>query len=409
MAETATKEKYHFRRELEEIEATEGRGTELVSVYVPPDKQISDVANYLRNEYSQSENIKSTRTRKNVTTAIDSILSRLKQWRHPPPHGLVFFVGAKALGADQYEMVAHVIEPPEPVQSFIYRCDSKFYTAPLRDMLAEKEVYGLLVIDRSEATLGILRGKRIEGLKNIQSLVPSKHSRGGQSARRFERLIELAAHEFYKKVGDLMFQAFGPMKELRAILIGGPGYTKEYFAEQGYINHELKKKVLPTYFDVGYTDESGLRELVEAARDALAEIDLMREKRLMQRLMEEIRKPDGGLAVYGEEQVRHALGLGAVDTLLVSEGLRRVRAKVKCPTGDYEAERTLRRAEPVGNCPRCGNPLQVVEQEDVVEELYRLAEGLGTKVELISEDSEEGQLLMKAFGGLAGILRYRVT
>jgi len=34
---------------------------------------------------------------------------------------------------------------------------------------------------------------------------------------------------------------------------------------------------------------------------------------------------------------------------------------------------------------------------------------MGSKIELISKDSEEGQLLLRAFGGIAAILRYRVT
>src|SRR3990170_569449 len=333
--------KYRFRRALEEIEAAAGRGTELVSVYVPPNRQISDVTNYLRNEYSQSSNIKSASTRKHVQQAIESSVQRLKMYRQPPPTGLVVFTGHKQIGAEQTEMVARVIEPPEPVASFLYRCDSKFYTEPLHEMLTEKEVYGLLVIDRSEATLGLLRGKRIEVIKNLQSLVPSKHRMGGQSARRFERLIEIAAHEWYKKVADLMTEAFLSRPEIQGILIGGPGYTKEDFATQDYMHHELKKKLLPTFLDTGYTDEYGLRELVEKAREVLAKVDLMREKSLIQHLMEEIRKEDGGLASYGEAQVRHALGLGAVEILLVSEGLRKVRARIRCANGDWEGERTL--------------------------------------------------------------------
>jgi peptide chain release factor subunit 1 len=42
----------------------------------------------------------------------------------------------------------------------------------------------------------------------------------------------------------------------------------------------------------------------------------------------------------------------------------------------------------------------------IVASLYKLAEESGAKVELISEDSEEGKLLQKAFGGMAAILRY---
>ncbi|HKZ63263.1 MAG TPA: peptide chain release factor aRF-1 [Thermoplasmata archaeon] len=409
MPEMSHLDKYKFRRDLEEIEKATGRGTELVTVYVPPGKQISDVANYLRGEYSQSSNIKSQSTRKHVQGAIESILQRLKYYRQAPPNGIVFFTGHKATEADQTAMVAYVLEPPEPVASFLYRCDSAFFTGPLHEMLVEKDTYGLVVIDQGEATLGLLRGKRIETLKNVQSLVPRKHRMGGQSARRFERLHEQAIHEFFKKIGDLMTEAFLE-RELRGILVGGPGYTKEQFANGEYLHHELGKKLLTPYFDVGYTDENGLREIVEAARGVLKDLDLMREKDLVQRLMTEIRKPDGGQATYGEPQVRHALELGAVEMLLVSEGLRKSRAKITCGNCGYTNEATINRDASAGACPQCGqDKLAVIESTDVVEELTARAIPMGTRVELISRDSEEGQLLLNAFGGLAAILRYRVT
>jgi len=408
MAEMSSLDKYRFRRDLEEIEKATGRGTELVTVYVPPDKQISDVANYLRGEYSQSSNIKSQSTRKRVQGAIESILQRLKVYRQPPANGVVFFTGHKATEADQTQMVAFVVEPPEPVASFLYRCDSRFYMEPLHEMLVEKDTYGLVVIDQGEATLGLLRGKRIETLKNVQSLVPRKHRMGGQSARRFERLHELAIHEFFKKIGDLMTEAF-LTRELRGILVGGPGYTKEQFAGGGYIHHELVKKLLTPSFDVGYTDENGLREVVEAARGTLKHLDLMREKDLMQRLMEEIRKPDGGLATYGEAQVRRALELGAVETLLVSEGLRRARAKLRCGNCGHEIEATIEDGKPLDPCSNCSeDKMAVQDRRDLVVEFTERATSMGTRVELVSRESEEGELLLRAFGGLAAILRYRV-
>jgi len=408
MGDLSSMDRYKFRRALEEIEKASGRGTELVSVYVPPHRQISDVTNYLRNEYSQSSNIKSASPRKHVQQAIESSLQRLKTYRQPPENGLVVFTGHKQIGADQTEMVAFVLEPPEPVGSFLYRCDSKFYTEPLHDMMKEKDIYGLLVIDRSEATLGLLRGKRIEVIKNLQSLVPSKHRMGGQSARRFERLIEIAAHEWYKKVGDLMTEAFQSRPEIRGILVGGPGYTKEYFVNQDYLHHELQKKILPTFLDTGYTDEYGLRELVEKARDLLSDLDLMREKTQVQRLMDEIRKESGGLAAYGEAQVRRSLEVGAVEVLLVSEGLRKTRLRVRCTNGDWEGEKTIVDEGDLGVCPTDGGPLTVLEKTDIVEELTTAAEQKGSRVELISRESEEGTLLLKAFGGIAAILRYRV-
>ncbi len=401
--------RYRFLRELEEIEKASGRGTELVSLYIPPERQISDVASYVRGEHAQSSNIKSASTRKHVTGALESILSRLKVYRQPPSNGLVFFVGHRQIGADQTEMVQHVLEPPEPVPTFLYRCDSQFYTEPLREMLVERETYGLVVIDRSEATLGLLKGKRIETIKNVQSLVPSKHRMGGQSARRFERLIEQAAHEFYKKVGDLMTEAFLERKEIKAIIIGGPGYTKEYFAKGGYIHHELMKKILSNYVDVGSTDDYGLKELVERSRSALTGLDLLREKDLIQRLMIEISKTDGGLADYGEDAVRHALTLGAIDTLLLSEGLRRSRVNLKCSSCGTEKTETIDHGGDPGQCPNCEATMVVVDSTDIIEELTDMAEKTGSKVEMISRESEEGELLFKAFGGIAAILRFRVT
>lgn len=400
------RQKYDFKRALEEIRNLHGRGTELISVYVPPGKQISDVAAYLRGEYSQSSNIKSQSTRKAVMGAIQSILSRLKLYKRPPANGVVFFVGEVPKVGDQTRTAQFVLEPPEPITTFLYRCDSEFYLEPLLDMLEEKRSYGLIVIDRSEATIGLLKGKRVQIIKNIQSLVPSKHRMGGQSALRFERLIEIAAHEFYTKVANTATEAFVSNKELKGLLIGGPGPTKEYFNGSDYLHHELQKKVIGT-FDVGYTDEYGLRELVEKAKDKLEDLDLMREKRLIQRLLEEIRKSDGGLAAYGEDEVRRNLDLGSVDILLLSEGLRKHRISMDCSSCGRKSTLTADKVPDEARCPNCGAQTEIKSDVDIIDEFYEVADRMGTHVELISTDSEEGEMLIAAFGGIAAILRFR--
>jgi len=401
------RQKYDFKRALEEVRNLKGRGTELISVYVPPDKQVSDVAAYLRGEYSQSSNIKSQGTRKAVQGAIQSILARLKYFKTPPLNGMVFFVGEVSSIGDQTRMVQYTLEPPEPITSFLYRCDSDFFLEPLSDMLLDKRAYGLIVVDRSEATIGLLTGKRISVIRNIQSQVPSKHRMGGQSAQRFERLIEIAANEFYKKIADTANEAFVNRPELQGILIGGPGATKNFFADQGYLHHELLKKVIDT-FDTGYTDEYGLKELVERAKDKLLDMDLMREKRLISRLLEEIRKDDAGLATYGENQVREAIQLGAVDTLLLSEGLRKKRYTVECPSCGWNETVTADQPPESRRCPSCGAVTTINDGVDLVDDFYDLTEAMGTKIELISPDSEEGEMLLKAFGGVAAILRYHL-
>jgi len=375
---------------------------------VPPTKQIPDVAAYLREEFSQSSNIKSASTRKNVQGAIQSILARLKYFKAPPANGVIFFVGEVSASGDQTKMVQYVLEPPDPITTFMYRCDSDFHLEPLLDMLVDKKVYGLVVIDRSEATIGILRGKRISVIRNLPSLVPSKHRMGGQSAQRFERLIEISANEYYKKVGDIMTESFLNLEGLQGILVGGPGPSKDFFVKEGYLHHELAKKVIET-FDTGYTDEYGLKELMEKAKDKLYDLDLMKEKRFMQQFLNEIRKTEGGLSVYGEDQIRHAIMIGAVDVLLISEGLRKRRVSVDCPNCGTQ-EITMDKS-PEGNnmdCPKCGTTGTVTKDVDLVDDLFDQASLMGTKIELISPESEEGDMLLKAFGGLAGLLRFSI-
>ncbi len=404
--------RYSFQRKLDEIGAVRGRATELVTLYVPPGRQISDVMGYLRNEYAQSSNIKSRTTRKNVMWAIESLMGRVRQFREPPPHGVAFFVGSKAVGADKSEAVTFIVEPPEPLNTYLYRCDSTFFLDPLLAMVHEPDVWGLIVMDRAEVTLGLLRGKRVETLRNRQSLVPSKHGRGGQSAHRFERMIEHAAHEFFVKIAEMAGELFLPRKDtLKGILIGGPGATKEYFYKEAYLHHELQQKVVLPLFDTGYTDDFGLKELVEKATQTLHGLEITEEKRIIQRLLNEIRKAESGLAAYGEADVARALELSSVETLLVSEGLRRRRVTFRCTACQTSFERTLPddQIDPVldGPCPSCAQrTLTEVASEDYVEGLFRRASDSGATVRLISSESEEGEMLAKAFQGIAALLRY---
>jgi peptide chain release factor subunit 1 len=404
--------RYSFKRKLDEIAAARGRATELISLYVPPGKQISDVMSYLRNEYAQSSNIKSRTTRKNVMWAIDSLMGRVRAFKEPPSTGVAFFVGSKAVGADKSEPVTFIVEPPEPLNTYLYRCDSTFFLDPLAAMIHEPELWGLIVIDRAEVTMGFLRGKRIEPLRNKQSLVPSKHGRGGQSAHRFERLIEHAAHEFFVKTADMATELFLPKKDaLKGIIVGGPGATKDYFVKEGFLQYELQQKVVQPLFDTGYTDEYGLKELVEKATQTLHNLELVEEKRLVQRFLVEVRKAEAGLAAYGEDEVLRALDAGAVSILLVSEGLRKKRVSFKCGSCGHEFTRTLPDEDvekvAAAPCPKCGGlPPSIVSEEDYVEQLFRRADSTGTTVRLISTESEEGEMLAKAFRGVVAILRY---
>lgn len=397
--------RYEFKKKLEALEKMKGRGTELITLYIPPGKNITDISNQLRSELSQASNIKSKQTRKAVMDGLEAILQRLKYFKKPPEHGMVVISGNVEFNGTE-KRITEIIEPPEPVPLYKYHCDSTFYLEPLKEMLMEKKVYGLLVIDRREATVGLLRGKRIEVLNYASSMVPGKHRAGGQSSVRFERLRNIAIHEFYKKVGERASESLLPhLDKLVGLLIGGPSPTKEEFYEGEYLHHELQKRIINLY-DVSYTDESGLYELVEKAKEDLTELDLIREKKLMERFLHEVSRD--GLAAYGEEEIRKYISLGAVDTLLLSEDLRYERIKYSCPVCRKIKEITVR--EGVVNPPKCEEDrvdMNEVERRDIVLELSEMAEGTGAKVEFLSTESEEGAMLLNAFGGIAAILRFK--
>ena len=300
MSEVSSKELYEVKRTLKELANKKGRGTELVTVYIPPDRQISDVVKHMREELSQSANIKSKQTKKNVQSAIEVIMQRMKLFPKAPEKGLVLFVGMIPKGGPGTEkMETYMFEPPEPFQTYIYHCDSTFFLKPLQEIIEDKDVYGLAVIDRKEATIAILRGKRIDIIKNLTSGVPGKHKAGGQSQRRFDRLIDLAAHEFLKRIGNHMNEAFLDVPELKGVIIGGPGHTKDEFVEGDYLHHEIKNKIITTV-DTSYTGEFGIREVMEKSMDVLTEIDVVREKKLVQKFLVELIN-EHGLASYGEK------------------------------------------------------------------------------------------------------------
>lgn len=410
--EFTAQQRYEFKRVLEDLRSKTGRGTELISLYIPPDKQIFDVTSQLRDELGQASNIKSKLTRTNVQSALDSALSRLRLIPKPPENGVVLFIGAVDVGSNKTNMYNKVLEPPDPIITYKYHCASSFLLDPLEDMLVDKKTFGLVVLDRREATVGILKGKHIDTVRHLRSTVPGKQRKGGQSSRRFQQLRLIAIHDFYKRIGEAANDAFLPIdrKDFQGILVGGPSPTKEEFVDGEFFHHELQQKMLGA-MDVSYTDESGLPELVEASQDRLLDLELTQEKLVMRRFMKELVN-DKGLASYGVKEVRENLLLGAVDTLLLSEDLRKTHARIECTSSSCNFSEEVTRSPatpPPENCPRCGSSLMVVDEVDIVIDLSNLAEQSGSKVKIISSDFEEGAQLYKAFGGMAAILRYRTS
>jgi len=408
-------ERFRLKRVLETLARKEGRGTELISLYVPPGRQISEVVAMLRQEYGTASNIKSNVTRKNVQDAIVKVMQRLKLFKEPPENGLVILCGAIPQNGPGSEIEMYVIVPPEPINIYLYRCDSRFHLEHLQELLKEKEAYGILVMDSTAATFAVLRGRRLEVVQEITSGVPGKHRAGGQSARRFERLREARLLNYFRRVGQHANEVFLSIENLKGIIIGGPGPIKYEFQKGDFLHYTLKDKILATV-DTAYVDEQGVKEVMERAPEILRRVRYVEEKQIMQQFLYEIGH-DTGMVSYGEEEVKRSLKLGAVKTLLLSENLDVARVTIRCAACGHTTQKTLKsqmipRLEQslVGKpCPKCNIPsLQIVQVKELIEELAEMAEQANADVEIISTETEEGQMLKNSFGGIAAILRFKL-
>ena len=409
--------RFKLKRTLEMLASKEGRGTELISLYVPPGRRIHEVMANLREEYGTASNIKSRTTRKNVQEAIDRVSQRLKLFKEPPKNGLVIFCGAIPRdGPGTERMETYVLEPPEPINIYFYRCDAKFHTEPLLEMVREREAYGVIVIDTSDAVVATVRGQRMDVLQQFSSGIPGKHRAGGQSARRFERIREQALNDYYRRIGNHAYELLGKVSGLKGLIIGGPGPTKYDFVEGDYLNYMLKEKILAT-IDTSYVGEQGVEEIVAKSQDVLKGVRYLEEKKLVQKFLYEIGH-DTGLGVYGETQVRRYLTAAIVDLLLVSERMNMLHIYTKCKNCGNVEDVLIPQAGFVKfeqdllstTCKKCNSmALYVDETKDLVDELIEIAEKQNANVALISTETDEGVMLKDSFGGIAAILRYKAS
>lgn len=364
MAMTET-QRYKLRKFLKELSSHKARHTELVTVYVPQGYDLIKIIQHIAQEQGTASNIKSASTRKNVIAALEKMIQHLRLFKRTPENGLAVFSGNVAEREGQEDYRVWSIEPPIPLKTRIYRCDKEFVIDLLLDMLETKEVYGLIVIDRRDANIALLKGKSIIPLVKTHSEVPGKFKAGGQSAARFARQREGANKDHFKKVGDYAKEQFLKLKGLKGIIVGGPGPTKYEFVEGDFITTEVKNKIIAIK-DLSYTGEFGLEELLEKSSDVLAGEDVAEEKKIIGKFLEMLAtKPN--MASYGENETMRLVKMGVVDTLLLSEDL----------------------------------------DEKKVEEFEEAAKATGTTVKILSTETREG-VQLRDLGKVAAILRYEV-
>ena len=174
-------DKRGLKRPVEELEEYRAGTTVLLSLYVPPDYPLPKVMQQLVEEYGTADNIKTKKTKQDVKSAIARAMEALKNYRKTPENGLVIFSGNVSNDLSKTDVRLWVIEPPEPVSVRIYRTDKRFILEPLKEMLDDVDVYGIIIVEKDRGTVGLLKGRRLLLLDEVEGQVPGKTRAGGRA------------------------------------------------------------------------------------------------------------------------------------------------------------------------------------------------------------------------------------
>jgi peptide chain release factor subunit 1 len=408
--------RYKLNKMINKLGNITGHGTELVTVYIPPRRPIYDIVSQLKNEAGTASNIKSDLTRNHVQDALSRTVEHLKLYKEPPENGLVIFCGAiptgKGIGTEKIEIYSVV--PPKAVQINLYRCDDHFWIEHLKDMMKDDKVIGILSLDTQEAGFGILTGDRWEVVESLTSGVAGKHRQGGQSARRFERLRDNELNEYYRRVADYAQKIFIDEYDVKGLIIGGPGPTKEGFIREEYLDYRLQNNVIAV-LDSSYSGSEGVRELIDKVNDQgiMADYRLMEEKKIVKRFISEVYSGKG-LGIYGIYDVINSLKNGFADLVIVNDDITILRVEIKCNKCQNIQEKfiernelmSLKQASTSSNCQSCGSQDLELSEQDIIEYLEELSLMSGSRLEVISGKTEEGAQLA-SLGKIGAILRFK--
>jgi peptide chain release factor subunit 1 len=281
-------------------------------------------------------------------------------------------------------------------------------------MMKDDKTIGILAIDTQEAGLGILTGDRWEVIDTLTSGVAGKHRQGGQSARRFERLRDNELNDYYHRIAEHSQKVFIDQYNVKGIIVGGPGPTKENFLKEEYLDYRLQNNIIST-IDTSYSGDEGVREIIDKVNDrgVMTEYRLMEEKRIIKRFMSEVHS-GRGLGIYGLLDVIRSLKDGVAEMVILTDDINYIHLQAKCKRCGNVQEKFVERhslqklkqeitSRP---CPSCNTIDLESTEDDIVDYLEELAIMTGAKLEVISAKTEEGAQ-MASLGKIGAILRFR--
>lgn len=169
---------------------------DLLTAYLPPNTRLSSVL---------SEKLLE-RVEENTLTLLD---------RLDPETGLVLFY-------DLHRMVCEAIAPPIPITSPAWELGHSFEVSLLEESLSKDYRMLVLILHAGESFIGFTAdGQVFDTEELIRSSVKEKHSKGGFSQRRFERLREEDIAHHMDKVVEALDKVLEENKFIDYVFLSG--------------------------------------------------------------------------------------------------------------------------------------------------------------------------------------------
>jgi len=406
-------DRWRFGRLLKSLEEARGNGTSMITLIIPPTDQISRINKLLSDEMGTASNIKSRVNRLSVLSAITSAQQKLKLYSRVPVNGLVIYSGQVVTPEGKEKKMSVGFEPLKPLNTSRYMCDSRFHTEDLQCLLHEDKSFGFIVMDGNGALFGVLSGSTRTVLHRISVNLPKKHGRGGQSSARFERIRQEKRANYLRKVAEMATQLFimNDRPIVAGLILAGSAEFKSKLATSDLFDPRLSVIVLKL-IDVQYGGENGFNQAIELAADTLGNVRFIAEKKLLSEYFTCIAM-DNNRYCFGDKDTMTALEMGAVEVLIVWENLPVMRYELHNPTTGEDTVVNLRpeqeKQQSYFRDEANGVDLEIKDSIPMVEWLAINYKKFGTRIEFITDRSQEGSQFVNGFGGIGGLLRYPIN
>ena len=155
-----------------------------------------------------------------------------------------------------------VVMPPFPMEDQVVQAG--WDTTPLRALLAREYVIGVVLLRLGRFSIGVFQGDTLVSSKTDTRYVKGRHSAGGTSQKRFQRIREKQVHELFKKTCTIVKGQFTPFESrLDYILMGGEKFTLQGLRKECDYLQKLSPKIMGRVLNVRKPKHVVLEGLVD--------------------------------------------------------------------------------------------------------------------------------------------------